>query len=73
MSRKRSRSVANLLADLDDEELSSSRPSRRDRTISSIIDEELPVRQLQKVVCNCSECNGKLVDLRIKEIHESRH
>ena len=71
MSRKRS--VASLLADFDDEELSSSRPSRRDRTISSIINEELPVRQSQKVVCNCSECNSKLVDLRTKEIHESRY
>ena len=71
MSRKRS--VASLLADLNDEELSSSRPSRRERTISSIINEELPVRQSQKVICNYFKCNGKLVNLHTKKIHEFRY
>ena len=82
MSRKRS--VSSLLKDSDDEEESTlSQPrqpsqSCRNRLISSIINEEIvssagPSRNIRKrEICNCSECHGKLVDSRTKEIHDSR-
>lgn len=77
MSRKRS--VSSILDDLD-EESSSNQPSstRRNRSISSIINEEIvssgPKSNKRKlVVCNCPDCDGNLVDSRTKEIHDSRH
>ena len=27
----------------------------------------------QWLICNCTDCNGQLVDSRTKAIHESRH
>ena len=77
MSRKRS--VSSLLD--DDDESPSNQPSttahpRRVRSISSIIDEEIepsPKRSHNRVVCNCPDCNGNLVDPRTKEVHESRY
>jgi hypothetical protein len=77
MSRKRS--VASIINDSDDEEspLSSSQP-HRNRSISSIINEASvtsarPSRNTRRrEVCNCPDCNGKLVDSRTKEVHESR-
>lgn len=81
MSRKRS--ISSLLDDLDEESsLSQSSPAahpRRNRSIASIIGEETAssVRSSsnirRKVICNCPDCNGKLVDSRTKEIHESAH
>ena len=56
MSRKRS--VASLLDDLD-EESSTNQPSARSST-------------RKKVSCNCSDCNGSLVDPRTREIYECR-
>src|SRR5208282_220337 len=78
MNRKRS--VSSLLDDFNKEESSSSQPStHRDRSISSIINKEteLSVRPLRntikKVICNCPDCNGKLVNSRTKVIYESRY
>lgn len=81
MSRKRS--ISSLLDDLDEEStLSQSSPAahpRRNRSIASIIGEETAssVRSSsnirKKVICNCPDCNGKLVDSRTKEIHEAAH
>ncbi|PKK67185.1 hypothetical protein RhiirC2_783848 [Rhizophagus irregularis] len=79
MSRKRS--VSNILDDLDDKESPSNQPSstRRNRSISSIINEEIvssarsTSNKRKLVVCNCPDCDGDLVDSRTKEIHDSRH
>ncbi|CAB5394987.1 unnamed protein product [Rhizophagus irregularis] len=79
MSRKRS--VSSILDDFDDEESPSNQPSstRRNRSISSIINEEivssarLTSNKRKLVVCNCPDCNGDLVDSRTKEIHDFRH
>src|ERR1051325_11094879 len=76
MSRKRS--ISSVLDD-DDEPSSSRQPSRRNRSISSIINEETtpsvePSYNVRRwVICNCTDCNGQLVDSRTKAIHESRH
>src|ERR1043166_7358940 len=81
MSRKRS--IANLLDDLDEEspsiQSSSVTHSRRNRSIASIVNEETasssrPSSNIRKkVICNCPDCNGKLVDSRTKELHESKY
>src|SRR5947207_3412180 len=81
MSRKRS--IASLLNDLDEESLSiqssSVVHSRRNRSIASIVNEETasssrPSSNIRKkVICNCPDCNGKLVDSHIKELHESTY
>lgn len=81
MSRKRS--IASLLDDLDEEspsiQSSSAAHSRRNRSIASIVNEETasssrPSSNIRKkVICNCHDCNGKLVDSRTKEIHESTY
>src|SRR5436190_14309372 len=78
MSRKRS--IASLLDDLDEEspsiQSSSVAHSRRNRSITSIVNEETasssrPSSNIRKkVICNCPDCNGKLVDSRTKELHE---
>src|SRR5215470_7065654 len=82
MSRKRS--VSSLFKDSDNEEESTlSQPrqpsqSRRNRSISSIINKEIvssagPSRNIRKrEICNYSECHNKLVEARTKEIHDSR-
>ena len=53
--------------------------SSRKRSISSLINEDTskPSRNPQtklrkKVICNCTKCNGSLVDYRTKNNHESR-
>ncbi|CAB4401520.1 unnamed protein product [Rhizophagus irregularis] len=79
MSRKRA--VSNILDDLDDKESPSNQPSstRRNRSISSIINEEIvssarsTSNKKKLIVCNCPDCDGDLVDSRTKEIHDSRH
>ena len=81
MSRKRS--IASLLDDLDEEspsiQSSSAAHSRRNRSIASVVNEETasssrPSSNIRKkVICNCHDCNGKLVDSRTKEIHESTY
>src|SRR6185437_1714124 len=81
MSRKRS--IASLLDDLDEEspsiQCSSVAHSRRYRSIASIVNEEtasssrLSSNIRKKVICNCSDCNGKLVDSRTKELHKSTY
>jgi hypothetical protein len=81
MSRKRS--IASLLDDIDEEspsiQSSSAGHSRRNRSIASIVNEETtssnrPSSNIRKkVICNCPDCNGKLVDSRTKEIHESTY
>ena len=78
MSRKRS--IASLLDDLDEEspsiQSSSVAHSHRNRSIASIVNEETasfsrPSSNIRKkVICNCPDCNGKLVDSRIKELYE---
>src|SRR5436190_20507133 len=74
MSRKRS--IASLLDDLDEEspsiQSSSVAHSHRNRSIASIVNEETasssrPSSNIKKkVIYNCSDCNGKLVDSRTK-------
>ena len=81
MSRKRS--IASLLDDLDEEspsiQSSSVAYSRKNRSIASIVNEETasssrPSSNIRKkVICNCPYCNGKLVDSRTKELHESTY
>ena len=74
MSRRRS--ASGLLS--DDEESTTTRPSRKSRAISSILDEESeesisithPHSSSKMVPCNCSKCNGNLVDSRTKLAHE---
>ena len=52
--------------------------SSRKRSISSLLND--PPKSLQqkksssrrKVICNCTKCNGSLVDYRTKNAHESR-
>ncbi|PKK60529.1 hypothetical protein RhiirC2_793181, partial [Rhizophagus irregularis] len=59
----------------------SNQPSstRRNRSISSIINKEIvssaksTSNKRKLVVCNCSDCDGDLVNFRTKEIHDSRH
>ena len=77
MSRKRS--VSSLLD--DDDKFPSNQPStathsRRIRSISSIINEEIepsPRRLHNRVVCNYPNYNGNLLDSCIKEVHKSRY
>ncbi len=81
MSRKRL--IASLLDDFDEEspsiQSSSIAHSRRNRSIASIVNEETasssrPSSNIRKkVICNCPDCNGKLVDSRTKELHESTY
>ena len=74
MSRRRS--ASDLLS--DNEESTTTRPSRKSRAISSILDEESeesisithPHSSRKMVTCNCSKCNGNLVDRRTKLAHE---
>ena len=53
--------------------------SRRNRSIASIVNEETasssrPSSNIRKkVICNCPDCNGKLVDSCTKELHESTY
>ncbi|PKY61185.1 hypothetical protein RhiirA4_431644, partial [Rhizophagus irregularis] len=66
---------------LDDEESPSNQPSStcRNRSISSIINEEIvssarPTSNKRKlVVCNCPVCDGNLMDSRTKEIHDFKY
>src|SRR3954462_7055734 len=76
MTRKRS--IASVLD--DDPNRPRAVPStRRIRSTSGILSEELTLNQPatsthnrnhRLVECNCSRCNGQLVDRRIKAIHE---
>ena len=80
----RKRSIANILDDEETPEASSSRhssrrstaPSRRNRSMS-IIDEEdttsTSTFTRPLVRCDCTECNGRMVDHRTKAVHESRY
>lgn len=73
---KRKRSVSALLS--NDEESITTRSSRKSRAISRLIDEEseestsiMHTHDRRMVPCNCSKCNGKLVDVRTKLSHEA--
>lgn len=74
----RKRSALSLIDDLEESssnQTNSAAHSRRIRSASSILDKESarPSGNIRKkVICNCSECNGQLIDSRTKEIHESR-
>ena len=73
----RKRSIFSILNDEETSETSSSRytehsrKSRSGRSIS-IIDEEVMNSTSRLVRCDCTECNGKMVDPRTKVIHEAR-
>src|SRR5687768_3782352 len=82
MTRKRS--LSSILND-DNNGESASRPHaipssriQRTRSVSNILDEESSNQSYptssriggRLVTCNCSECNGRLVDPRTKTIHE---
>ena len=75
MSRRK-RSVSALLS--NDEESITARSSRKSRAISRAIDEEseestsiIHTHDRRMVPCNCSKCNGKIVDVRTKLNHEA--
>ena len=75
MSRRK-RSVSALLS--NDEEPITVRSSRKSRAISRVIDEEseestsiIHTHDRRMVPCNCSKCNGKIVDVRTKLSHEA--
>src|SRR6266542_1581809 len=82
MSKKRS--ISNIIDD-DEGESSSSRSfaissratSSRRRAVSDIINEETitnrPSSNRQLSICNCPECNERLVDSHTKEIHDIRY
>ena len=42
------------------------------RSISSLLDDEETTSTSRLVRCDCTKCNGKMVDHRTKEIHEAR-
>ncbi|GBC18001.2 hypothetical protein RIR_jg26760.t1 [Rhizophagus irregularis DAOM 181602=DAOM 197198] len=77
MTRKRSlSSILNEESDSRPHAIPSSR-IQRTRSVSNIIDEESSNQSYPTsshigwlVACNCSECNGRLVDPRTKTIHE---
>ncbi|GET55402.1 hypothetical protein GLOIN_2v1786147 [Rhizophagus irregularis DAOM 181602=DAOM 197198] len=77
MTRKRSlSSILNEESDSRPHAIPSSR-IQRTRSVSNIIDEESSNQSYptssrigRLVACNCSECNGQLVDPRTKTIHE---
>ncbi|GBC13562.1 hypothetical protein GLOIN_2v1770724 [Rhizophagus irregularis DAOM 181602=DAOM 197198] len=77
MTRKRSlSSILNEESDSRPHAIPSSR-IQRTRSVSNIIDEESSNQSYptssrigRLVACNCSECNGRLVDPRTKTIHE---
>jgi hypothetical protein len=77
MMRKRSlSSILNEESDSRPHAIPSSR-IQRTRSVSNIIDEESSNQSYptssrigRLVACNCSECNGRLVDPRTKTIHE---
>jgi len=79
MSRKRS--IASLLDDLDEESpsIQSSSAAHSRRSIASVVNKETasssrPSSNIRKkVICNCHDCNGKLVDSHTKEIHKSTY
>ena len=84
MSRKgRKRSISSILDEEETSEISSSRrsgrrsnaPSYRNRSISIIEDDDnTSSRRLARLVrCDCTECNGRMVDPRTKVIHEARN
>ncbi|CAB5385362.1 unnamed protein product [Rhizophagus irregularis] len=75
MSRRK-RSVSALLS--NDEESITARSSCKSRAISRAIDEEseestsiIHTHDRRMVPCNCSKCNGKIVDVRTKLNHEA--
>ncbi|CAB4444917.1 unnamed protein product [Rhizophagus irregularis] len=75
MSRRK-RSVSALLS--NDEESITTHSSRKSRAISRAIDEEseesasiIHTHDRRMVPCNCSKCNGKIVDVRTKLNHEA--
>jgi hypothetical protein len=75
MSRRK-RSVSALLS--NDEESVTARSSRKSRAISRVIDEEseestsiIHTHDRRMVPCNCSKCNGKIIDVRTKLNHEA--
>ncbi|PKC08745.1 hypothetical protein RhiirA5_416536 [Rhizophagus irregularis] len=75
MSRRK-RLVSALLS--NDEESITARSSRKSRVISRVIDEEseesisiIHTHDRRMVPCNCSKCNGKIVDVRTKLNHEA--
>src|SRR6266498_5031160 len=80
----RERSISSIIDD-DEGESSSSRSfatssratSSRRHAVSDIINEETitnrPSFNRRLSICNCSECNGRLVDSRTKEIYEIRY
>src|SRR6266498_2433263 len=82
MSRKRS--ISSIIDD-DERESSSSRSfatssratSSRRRAVSDIINKETITNRSSSnrrlSICNCPECNGRLVNSRTKKIHEIRY
>ncbi|RHZ78779.1 hypothetical protein Glove_156g65 [Diversispora epigaea] len=68
----RKRSLASVLYE-DDTSLNRNRNSRN-KSISNILGEELtsnqPSSSSRLVLCNCPKCNGRLIDLRTKVIHD---
>src|SRR3954462_11124877 len=78
MTRKRS--IASVLDD-DPNQPRAVPSTRRIRLTSGILNEELTLNQPaistynrnRLVKCNCSRCNGQLVDPRTKTIHEITH
>lgn len=76
MSRRKRIASALLKDNEDNEESTTTRPSRQ-RVTSRILNEEFeestPVTHLhgrRMVSCGCSGCKGNLVDIRTKMIHE---
>src|SRR5215212_1349138 len=77
MSRRR-RTVSALLSDdSNNEEITTTRTPRKSRAVSRILNEESegPTSVTRSygrrlVRCDCSKCNGNLVDIRTKVIHE---
>ncbi len=57
--------------------ISSHTTSSYRRTVFDIINEETitnqPSSNRRLSICNCSECNGRLVNFHTKEIHEIRY
>src|SRR4051812_13874250 len=76
----RKRSIASVLDD-DPNRPRAVSSTRRIRSTSGILSEELTLNQPatstynrnRLVECNCSRCNGQLVDSRTKTIHEITH
>ena len=82
MSRKRS--ISSIIDDDEGESssswsfaISSHATSSHRHAVSDIINEETitnqPSSNRQLSICNCPECNGRLIDFRTKEIYEIRY